>query len=58
MPRPSANISSLPEKVPGMYSPLMSLCSKVLELEKPSAPASTPSRTRAAMASTSGLVGA
>ena len=53
MDRPRASISSDPAKVPGTWTPWTSLCSRVREVEKPRAPAATPSRTMLAISAIS-----
>ena len=50
--------SALLAKVPGTGSPSLDRCSMVREVEKPSAPAATPSRTMAAMAAMSSSLAA
>ena len=56
--RPMPNSSSSAAKVPGTGSPSMARCAIVRDVEKPSAPASMPSRTMAAMAAmSSGVAG-
>ena len=51
--RPMPNSSSSAANVPGTGSPSIAMWAMVRDVEKPSAPACTPSRTMAAMASMS-----